>query len=140
MIGFLTLVIALNLGAEGDTVEVMRAVLDSNFWLATHVVVITIGYSATFLAGALAAVGLVRGLNNAGQRLWRNVLCAPLQLRRHDPWRHMGRSIVGTLLGLGSKGKWRVAHRAVERRAPPPSLGPAGQRPRLCWRAWFSET
>jgi hypothetical protein len=37
-------VIALNLGAEGDTVEVMRAVLDSNFWLATHVVVITIGY------------------------------------------------------------------------------------------------
>ena len=32
----------------------MRAVLDSNFWLATHVVTITIGYSGTFLAGALA--------------------------------------------------------------------------------------
>ena len=31
----------------------MRAVLDSNFWLATHVVIITIGYSTTFLAGFL---------------------------------------------------------------------------------------
>jgi ABC-type transport system involved in cytochrome c biogenesis permease subunit len=29
-------------------------VLDSNFWLATHVITITIGYSGTFLAGALA--------------------------------------------------------------------------------------
>ena len=29
----------------------MRAVLDSNFWLATHVVSVTIGYSGTFLAG-----------------------------------------------------------------------------------------
>ena len=35
------------------TMEMMRAVLDSNFWLATHVVAITIGYSTTFLAGFL---------------------------------------------------------------------------------------
>ncbi len=41
-------------GGHGDTMEMMRAVLDSNFWLATHVVAITIGYRATFLAGALA--------------------------------------------------------------------------------------
>jgi ABC-type transport system involved in cytochrome c biogenesis permease subunit len=40
----------------------MRAVLDSNFWLATHVVVITIGYSATFLAGFLAIVFILRGV------------------------------------------------------------------------------
>ena len=33
--------------------EMMRAVLDSNFWLATHVVTVTIGYSTTFLAGFL---------------------------------------------------------------------------------------
>ena len=32
--------------------EMMRAVLDTNFWLATHVVVITLGYSATFVAGS----------------------------------------------------------------------------------------
>jgi ABC-type transport system involved in cytochrome c biogenesis permease subunit len=34
--------------------EMMRAVLDSNFWLATHVVTITIGYSGMFLAGTIA--------------------------------------------------------------------------------------
>jgi ABC-type transport system involved in cytochrome c biogenesis permease subunit len=38
----------------------MRAVLDSNFWLATHVVTITIGYSGTFLAGAIAIGWVLR--------------------------------------------------------------------------------
>jgi ABC-type transport system involved in cytochrome c biogenesis permease subunit len=42
--------------------EMMRAVLDSNFWLATHVVVITVGYSATYLAGFLALIYVFRGL------------------------------------------------------------------------------
>lgn len=37
---------------EGDTIGVMQAVLDTTFWLATHVVCITLGYAATFLAGA----------------------------------------------------------------------------------------
>ncbi len=52
--GASSLVIAHHLAMEGDTMEMMRAVLDSNFWLATHVVAITIGYSATFLAGIIA--------------------------------------------------------------------------------------
>jgi ABC-type transport system involved in cytochrome c biogenesis permease subunit len=52
--GFASLIIAHHLAGDGDTMEMMRAVLDSNFWLATHVVTITIGYSGTFLAGALA--------------------------------------------------------------------------------------
>ncbi|MCM2250534.1 MAG: hypothetical protein NDI58_08260, partial [Geothrix sp.] len=52
--GFASLIVAQNLGTEGDTMEMMRAVLDSNFWLATHVVTITIGYSGMFLAGAIA--------------------------------------------------------------------------------------
>ncbi|MDP2138210.1 MAG: cytochrome c biogenesis protein CcsA [Candidatus Didemnitutus sp.] len=62
MIGFATLVIAHHLSIGGDTLEMMRAVLDSNFWLATHVVVITIGYSATYLAGFLAIVYILRGV------------------------------------------------------------------------------
>jgi ABC-type transport system involved in cytochrome c biogenesis permease subunit len=62
LIGFATLVIAHHLSFTGDTLEMMRAVLDSNFWLATHVVVITIGYSAVFLAGTLAIVYIVRGV------------------------------------------------------------------------------
>jgi ABC-type transport system involved in cytochrome c biogenesis permease subunit len=40
----------------------MRAVLDSNFWLATHVVIVTIGYSATYLAGFLGLIYVFRGL------------------------------------------------------------------------------
>jgi ABC-type transport system involved in cytochrome c biogenesis permease subunit len=60
--GFCTLLIAHHLSLTGDTLEMMRAVLDSNFWLATHVVVITIGYSATYLAGFLAIIYVGRGV------------------------------------------------------------------------------
>ena len=52
--GFSTLIIAHHLSTDGDTMEMMRAVLDSNFWLGTHVITITIGYAGTFLAGAIA--------------------------------------------------------------------------------------
>jgi ABC-type transport system involved in cytochrome c biogenesis permease subunit len=62
VIGFITLMIAHHLSLDGDTLEMMRAVLDTNLWLATHVVVITIGYSATFLAGFLALIYIVRGI------------------------------------------------------------------------------
>ena len=58
--GFASLIVAQNLGTEGDTMEMMRAVLDSNFWLATHVVTITIGYAGTFLAGAIAIAYALR--------------------------------------------------------------------------------
>jgi ABC-type transport system involved in cytochrome c biogenesis permease subunit len=62
LIGFATLLIAHHLALGGDTLEMMRAVLDSNFWLATHVVTVTVGYSATFLAGLLAIIYVVRGV------------------------------------------------------------------------------
>ena len=58
--GFASLIVAHHLSADGDTMEMMRAVLDSNFWLATHVVTITIGYSGTFLAGAIAIGWAIR--------------------------------------------------------------------------------
>jgi ABC-type transport system involved in cytochrome c biogenesis permease subunit len=62
MIGFCTLLIAHHLSLGGDTMEMMRAVLDSNFWLATHVVVVTTGYASTFLAGFLALIYVLRGV------------------------------------------------------------------------------
>ena len=62
LVGFCTLIIAHHLAMSGDTMEMMRAVLDSNFWLATHVVVITFGYSAMFFAGTLAIAFILRGL------------------------------------------------------------------------------
>jgi ABC-type transport system involved in cytochrome c biogenesis permease subunit len=60
--GFVTQIIAHNLAMGGDTMEMMRAVLDTNFWLATHVVVVTLGYASTFVAGFLAIIYILRGV------------------------------------------------------------------------------
>jgi ABC-type transport system involved in cytochrome c biogenesis permease subunit len=62
LIGFGTLLIAHHLALGGDTMEMMRAVLDSNFWLSTHVVAVTTGYAATFLSGFLALIYIFRGV------------------------------------------------------------------------------
>ena len=61
-IGFITLIIAHHLAGNGDTLEMLQAVLDTNIWLATHVVAITTGYSAMFLAGMLAMIYIFRGV------------------------------------------------------------------------------
>ncbi len=57
--GTSALIIAHNL-LDGDSMGKIVAVLDSNFWLSTHVICITCGYTATFVAGflAIAYVGL----------------------------------------------------------------------------------
>ena len=60
--GFVTLIIAHNLALSGDTMESMRAVLNSNFWLTTHVITVTLGYASTFVAGFLAIIYVLRGL------------------------------------------------------------------------------
>lgn len=60
--GFSTLLIAPSLAADGDTFTVMQAVLDTNFWLATHVVTITLGYSTTFVAGILGVLFVAGGV------------------------------------------------------------------------------
>lgn len=94
-IGFTTLVIAQNLGGGGDTMELMRAVLDSNFWLTTHVITVTIGYSATFLAGLLAIAYIVGCFGGMGadkgriiERMTYGIVCFALLF-----------SFVGTVLG-----------------------------------------
>lgn len=66
LIGFGTLIIAHNLSNTGDTMELMKAVLDSNFWLSTHVVAITAGYGAMFLAGFIAALYILRSFLRCG--------------------------------------------------------------------------
>ena len=47
---------------SGDSMGVMIAVLDSNFWLATHVVTITIGYAGCVAAGLAGHVYLILAL------------------------------------------------------------------------------
>ena len=97
-VGMGTLVVAHYLARdEGDTLGVMQAVLDTTFWLATHVVCITLGYAATFLAGGMAMAycfmsrsGGVRGdkdLQQLGKMIY-GVLCFAVFF-----------SLVGTVLG-----------------------------------------
>src|ERR1700676_5286800 len=62
VIGFVTLLIAHNLQLDGDTLEMLRAVLDTNGWLATHVVGEALEYSAMFLAGLIGIIYIFRGL------------------------------------------------------------------------------
>src|SRR5262249_28115754 len=51
-----------HLGGSGDTLEMLQAVLDTNFWLSTHVTCVILGYSATYLAGFLAVAFIVTGV------------------------------------------------------------------------------
>ncbi|MBI1320247.1 MAG: hypothetical protein GC168_15075 [Candidatus Hydrogenedens sp.] len=44
---------------RGDTMPSLTAVLDTNFWLSTHVTTVTIGYAAGLLAGAIAHLYLL---------------------------------------------------------------------------------
>lgn len=99
VLGFGTLIVAINLEtrADGETLEMMQAVLDTNFWLATHVTTVTIGYSATFMAGFLGIVFILRGLLSRSQtpdeartisRMIYGIVCFALLF-----------SFVGTVLG-----------------------------------------
>ncbi len=65
--GFCTLLIADFLSYDsGDTFTVLQAVLDTQFWLATHVVSINIGYASTFLAGFFGVLYVLLGVCTPG--------------------------------------------------------------------------
>lgn|GEM_PF-160832 len=64
-VGAATLVIAYYLARdEGDNLGVMQAVLDTTFWLATHVVCITLGYAATLCAGCMGLAYCIMAVIN----------------------------------------------------------------------------
>ena len=60
--GYATLLIADGLASDGDTFTVLQAVLDTQFWLATHVTCITLGYATTYLAGLFGVAYIIRGV------------------------------------------------------------------------------
>lgn len=86
------------LGDASDHMDPLVAVLDSNYWLTTHVITITLGYSAGLLSAFLSVIyvltrglGLDRGSGDMRRPLTRAVygmLCFTLLL-----------SLVGTVLG-----------------------------------------
>jgi ABC-type transport system involved in cytochrome c biogenesis permease subunit len=60
--GLALLTLSKRFEAQGDTMGVVIAVLDSNFWLSTHVVTITIGYAGCISAGIVGHVYLLHAL------------------------------------------------------------------------------
>ena len=60
--GLALLMVAARFSSQGDTLGVVVAVLDSNFWLATHVVTITIGYAGCVAAGLAGHIYLIQAL------------------------------------------------------------------------------
>lgn len=66
-VGFLSLVIALNLPYSGDTMGKMAAVLNSNFWLTAHIVPMMLGYCGVFLAGFAASLKLIFNASKLGK-------------------------------------------------------------------------
>ncbi len=68
--GISMLMIAAKYALDGDTMGMLVAVLDSNFWLATHVVTITMGYAGCVAAGIAGHIYLIQKAFNAdNQRL-----------------------------------------------------------------------
>lgn len=59
--GFGTLLISPILAADSDTMAVLQAVLDTQFWLSTHVVCITLGYATTYFSGLLGSILILKG-------------------------------------------------------------------------------
>jgi ABC-type transport system involved in cytochrome c biogenesis permease subunit len=67
--GLVLLMISGRFAAEGDTLRVLVAVLDSNFWLSTHVIAINLGYAGTVLSGVIGHIYLVMSLfKNANEK------------------------------------------------------------------------
>ncbi len=57
--GFATLLVAYALSLSDDTFAVLQAVLDTQFWLWTHVTIIALGYVLTLVAGLWAILMIV---------------------------------------------------------------------------------
>ncbi|NNE00853.1 MAG: cytochrome c biogenesis protein CcsA [Pirellulaceae bacterium] len=62
--GTLTLLVAYGLNT-GDTMPVLQAVLDTQFWLTTHVISVSLGYVATLVAGTFGIGYLIANWSGA---------------------------------------------------------------------------
>ncbi len=59
ILGTILLFVSFGYEKDGDSMGMLVAVLDTNFWLATHVVSITIGYGCCFVLSVLGHVYLI---------------------------------------------------------------------------------
>lgn len=88
--------VGLRYASEGDTMGMLVAVLDSNFWLSTHVVTINVGYGGAFLAGLVAHIYLAMGcLGARAKDSMKDVFSVSLSLS----FVALFFTVIGTILG-----------------------------------------
>jgi ABC-type transport system involved in cytochrome c biogenesis permease subunit len=68
--GLSLLLVAQRFFVEGDTMHQVVAVLDSNFWLSTHVIAITTGYAGCIFAGLIGHIYLLQRIFGPGREGW----------------------------------------------------------------------
>ena len=66
--GFTFLMIGSRYAVEGDTLKVLVAVLNSNFWLSTHVITINMGYAAVCVSGIVGHVYVLQAIFKKGNK------------------------------------------------------------------------
>ncbi|MDZ4243325.1 MAG: cytochrome c biogenesis protein CcsA, partial [Candidatus Omnitrophota bacterium] len=97
--GFVFLLIANKFASEGDTLRMLVAVLNSNFWLSTHVLSITTGYAGACVAGIIGHIYILQAIfkpnNKALQERTSRVLLGAL-----------GFGLAMTFLGTNLGGIW----------------------------------
>lgn len=66
--GFIFLHVAGRYAADGDTMGMLAAVLDSGFWLTTHIITIALGYAGCLGAGFIGHIYLVQRILFPGRK------------------------------------------------------------------------
>ena len=68
LIGIVLHFVGFGYANDGDTLGMLVAVLNSNFWLATHVTTITTGYGTSLFAGVIGHVYLIQAIKNPSDK------------------------------------------------------------------------
>ena len=97
--GLVMLMIAGKYALEGDTMGMLVAVLDSNFWLASHVITIILGYAGIVLSGFIGHLYILQKISRPHKKeMLKNTFQAVYSIQAFG--------IVFTFLGTVLGGIW----------------------------------
>ena len=97
--GMIALFIAGKFNSDGDTMQMLVAVLNSNFWLSTHVTSITIGYAGCCVAGIMGHIYILQALSKPNDQ-------KRLEVTFNNMFGIIGFGLTMTLLGTALGGIW----------------------------------
>jgi len=97
--GLIFLLIAGKFSNDGDTMQMLVAVLNSNFWLSTHVLAITTGYAGCSVAGILGHIYILQALAKPNDKKW-------LEVTYKNMLGILGFGLTMTFLGTTLGGIW----------------------------------